>query len=214
MQLHQLIDSTLLQPTTTIADVQLLCADALTYNFAAVCIPPILVKTAVDALKGSTVKVVTVIGFPLGYSAVEAKIAEILLAIVDGVTELDVVINITALKNNDWQYLAHEISSIMPIVNKHNVVVKIIIETGLLTDAEIIKCCELYSIAGVHYLKTSTGYSTIGATVHAVTLMRNHLPQHILIKASGGIGTKVFAQQLIEAGASRIGTSKAVELIS
>ena len=208
------IDHTVLKPTTLVADVQVLCKEAIQYHFAAVCVPPMFIKKAKHFTIGSGVKVATVIGFPFGYSAVEAKLAEVLLAIVDGVDELDVVINIAALKNNDWQYLANELSALLQVIRKANKVVKIIIESGILTDDEIIKCCDLYGIAGVDFLKTSTGYAQIGATVHAVKLMRKHLADAVKIKASGGIKTLAFANELVDAGADRLGCSSSVAMMS
>jgi deoxyribose-phosphate aldolase len=214
MQINRYIDHTLLKPTVLIEDIDRLCKEALEYNFAAVCVPPPMLKIAKESLKDSPVKLATVIGFPFGYSAIEAKIAEIILAIVDGADELDVVIDLIALKNNDWQFLANEINHIMQVVKQKNKVIKIIIESGILTDEEVIRCCELYGAAGVDFLKTSTGYAEKGATVHAVKLMRNHLPQHVQIKASGGIKTFAFAEELIEAGATRIGSSSGVQIVS
>jgi deoxyribose-phosphate aldolase len=208
------IDHTVLKADTLLSDVEQLCAEAKQYQFAAVCVPPIFVKKAKAFCDGSQVKIATVIGFPFGYSAVEAKVAETILAIVDGADELDVVINIAALKNNDWQYLAGELNSILTIIQKHNKVVKIIIESGILTDDEIIKCCDLYGIAGVHFLKTSTGYAKVGATTHAVALMRKHLANAIQIKASGGIRTFEFANELIQAGATRIGASASIQILT
>lgn len=213
MQINHYIDHTILKPTTLLSDIEKLCAEAKQYQFAAVCVPPNFVKKAKSILKGSTVKVATVIGFPFGYSAVEAKIAEILLAMVDGADELDVVINISAIKNNDWGYLADEINHIMPIIRSKNKVVKIIIESGILTDDEIIKCCEIYGLAGIDYLKTSTGYAEKGATIEAVKLFRKHLPIQVQIKASGGIRDYAFAKQLIDAGATRLGCSAGVAII-
>lgn len=213
MKLNQYIDHTILKPTTLIADIEKLCAEAKEYQFAAVCVPPNFVKKAKSLLEGSTVKVSTVIGFPFGYSAVEAKIAEIVLAIVDGADELDVVINISAIKNNDWQYLADEINHIMPIIRSKNKVIKVIIESGVLTDDEIIKCCDIYGLAGIDYLKTSTGYAEKGASVEAVKLFRKHLPAHVQIKASGGIRDYAFAKQLVDAGATRLGCSAGVAIV-
>jgi len=213
MKLNQYIDHTILKPTTLIADIEKLCAEAKEYQFAAVCVPPNFVKKAKSLLEGSAVKVSTVIGFPFGYSAVEAKIAEIVLAIVDGADELDVVINISAIKNNDWQYLADEINHIMPIIRSKNKVIKVIIESGVLTDEEIIKCCDIYGLAGIDYLKTSTGYAEKGASVDAVKLFRKHLPEHVQIKASGGIRDYAFAQQLVDAGATRLGCSAGVAIV-
>ena len=213
MDLSKYIDHTILKPTTLLSDIEKLCAEAKQYHFAAICIPPNFVKKAKVLTEGSAVKVATVIGFPFGYSAVEAKIAEILLAIVDGADELDVVINISAIKNNDWLYLANEINHIMPIIRSKNKVIKIIIESGILTDDEIIKCCEIYGLAGIDYLKTSTGYAEKGATVEAVKLLRLHLPDAVQIKASGGIRDYAFAKQLIDAGATRLGCSAGVAIV-
>ena len=213
MDIAKFIDHTVLKPTTLISDIEKLCAEAKEYGFAAVCVPPNFVKKAKALLQGSAVKVATVIGFPFGYSAVEAKIAEILLAIVDGADELDVVINISAIKNNDWQFLADEINHIMPIIRSKNKVIKIIIESGVLTDEEIIKCCDIYGLAGIDYLKTSTGYAEKGASVEAVKLFRKHLPQHIQIKASGGIRDYAFAKELVDAGATRLGCSAGVAIV-
>jgi deoxyribose-phosphate aldolase len=213
MNIAQYIDHTILKPTTLISDIDSLCSEAKQYGFAAVCVPPNFVKKAKELTAGSAVKVATVIGFPFGYSAVEAKIAEILLAIVDGVDELDVVINISAIKNGDWMYLADEINHIMPIIRSKGKVIKIIIESGILTDDEIIKCCEIYGMAGIDYLKTSTGYAEKGATVEAVKLFRLHLPANIQIKASGGIRDYAFAKQLVDAGATRLGCSAGVAIV-
>jgi deoxyribose-phosphate aldolase len=213
MNIASYIDHTILKPTTLVGDIEKLCSEAKQYQFAAVCVPPNFVKKAKEFTQGSSVKTATVIGFPFGYSAIEAKIAEILLAIVDGADELDVVINISAVKNNDWEYLANEINHIMPIVKQKNKVVKIIIESGVLTDDEIIKCCKLYGAAGINYLKTSTGYAEKGASVHAVELFKKYLPTDVQIKASGGIRDYNFAKQLIDAGATRLGCSAGVAIV-
>ena len=207
------IDHTALKPTTSIADIEKLCAEAIHYQFAAVCVPPLFVKKAKELVTGSSVKVATVIGFPFGYSAIEAKVAELVLAVVDGADELDVVINISAIKNNDWQFLANEINAILPIVKSKQRAIKIIIESGILTDEEIIKCCDLYGASGVDFMKTSTGYAEKGATVEAVQLMRRHLADNIHIKASGGIKTYTFAKQLIDAGADRLGCSSSIAIV-
>lgn len=214
MQINQYIDHTLLKPTSLIKDIETLCSEALQYNFAAVCVPPPMLKIAKTQLENSAVKLATVIGFPFGYSAVEAKIAEVILAVIDGADELDIVINLIALKNGDWQYLANEINHILPVAKQKNKVVKIIIESGILTDEEIIRCCELYGAADIDFLKTSTGYAEQGATIHAVELMRKHLPKQIQIKASGGIKTYQFAKELINAGATRIGCSSSIKIVS
>ena len=214
MPLNKYIDHTILKPTCLVADIEKLCAEAKQYDFAAVCVPPNFVKLAKEKLLGTTVQVATVIGFPFGYSATEAKIAEIILAMVDGADELDVVANISAIKNGDWSAIADEINHIMPIIRSKNKVVKIIIESGVLTDDEIIKCCDIYGIAGIDYLKTSTGYAEKGASVEAVKLFRKHLPDQVQIKASGGIRDYAAAKLMIDAGATRIGCSAGVAIVS
>jgi deoxyribose-phosphate aldolase len=214
MNIASYIDHTVLKPTTTIGDVEKICAEAIKYQFAAVCVPPLYVKKAKELLQDSSIKVATVIGFPFGYAAIEAKVAELVLAIIDGADELDVVINISAIKNNDWQFLANEINSILPIVKNKNKLIKVIIESGILTDEEIIKCCDLYGAAGVDFLKTSTGYAEKGATVEAVQLMRKHLADNVRIKASGGIKNYPFAKQLIDAGANRLGCSSSLSIVN
>ena len=214
MPLNKYIDHTILKPTCLVADIEKLCAEAKQYDFAAVCVPPNFVKLAKEKMAGSTVQVATVIGFPFGYSATEAKIAEIILAMVDGADELDVVANISAIKNGDWSAIADEINHIMPIIRSKNKVVKIIIESGVLTDDEIIKCCDIYGIAGIDYLKTSTGYAEKGASVEAVKLFRKYLPDQVQIKASGGIRDYAMAKLMIDAGATRIGCSAGVAIVS
>lgn len=213
-KLNQYIDHTILKPTATLAEIEKLCQEAIQYRFAAVCVPPLFIKKAKELLNNSTVKGATVIGFPFGYSAIEAKVAEIVLAIVDGADELDMVINISAIKNNDWQFLANEINTILPIARNRGKILKVIIESGILTDNEIIKCCDIYGSAGVDYLKTSTGYAERGASVQAVELIRKHLSDAVKIKASGGIRTYRFAKELIDVGADRLGCSNSVQIIN
>ena len=213
MNIASYIDHTVLKPTTVPADIEQLCTEAKQYGFAAVCVPPLFVKQAKELLAGSLVKTATVIGFPFGYSAIEAKLAETVLAIVDGADELDMVINIAALKSNDWQYLAREINAIMPVIKKQQKIIKVIIESGILTDEEIIKCCDLYGVAGIDFMKTSTGYAEKGASVHAVSLMRRHLADTVKIKASGVVKTLAFAMELIAAGAERLGCSSSVAIV-
>ncbi|MBV8255249.1 MAG: deoxyribose-phosphate aldolase [Chitinophaga sp.] len=214
MEINRYIDHTVLKPTTTLEDIKKLCMECVEYDFAAVCVPPLYVKIAKQFLASTNSKVATVIGFPFGYSAIEAKVAETVLAIVDEADELDVVINISAIKNNDWEYLEKEIANLMYIIREKKKVIKVIIESGVLTDEEIIKCCQLYAKYGVDFVKTSTGYAEKGASVHAVQLMRANLPAEIQIKASGGIRTFAFAKELVEAGATRIGASASVAIVN
>jgi len=213
LNINSYIDHTILKPTTTLAEIEKLCSEAIQYQFAAVCVPPLFVKKAKEILDNSIIKTATVIGFPFGYNAIEAKVAEIVLAMVDGADELDMVVNISAIKNNDWNFIASEINTIMPIIKSKDKIIKVIIESGILTDDEIIKCCDIYGAAGVDYVKTSTGYAETGATVHAVELIRAHLADSIKIKASGGIKSYEFAKELIEAGADRIGCSSSVKIM-
>ncbi|TAD84130.1 MAG: deoxyribose-phosphate aldolase [Bacteroidetes bacterium] len=213
-ELAKTIDHTLLKPGMLLADALQLCTEANENGFAAVCVPPLFVKPCRQHLGHSHVKLATVIGFPFGYSATEAKLAECLLAIVDGADELDVVVNFTAIKNNDWAYLANELNHLMPVIKNSAKCIKVIIESGVLTPEEIEKCCTLYGAAGVDFVKTSTGYATVGATVEAVALMRQHLPAHVAIKASGGIKTASFASQLLQAGATRLGTSNGIAILT
>jgi deoxyribose-phosphate aldolase len=212
--LAPLIDHTILKPGILLADIDRICREAVEHKFASVCIPPLFVKHAKEKVSGSSVKVATVIGFPFGYCAVEAKIAEVVLAMVDGADELDVVINFTAVKNKDWALVANEINHLMAIIKSKGKTIKTIIESGILSHEEIIKCCDLYGAAGVDFVKTSTGYAEKGASVEAVSLMRLHLPDHVAIKASGGIKTFAFAKELVEAGASRLGCSSSIEIIA
>ena len=214
LAVNKYIDHTILKPTCLVADIKKLCEEAKQYDFAAVCVPPNFVKLAKELVAGSSVQVATVIGFPFGYSATEAKIAEMILAMVDGADELDVVANISAIKNGDWMAIADEINHIMPIVRSKGKKIKVIIESGVLTDEEIIKCCDIYGVAGIDYLKTSTGYAEKGASVEAVQLFRKHLPEAVQIKASGGIRDYATAKQMIEAGATRIGCSAGVAIVT
>ena len=213
MNIAPYIEHTFLKQTAVVSDIEKLCREALEYQFAAVCVPPLYVKKAKEILKDSQIKTATVIGFPFGYCAIEAKVAEIVLAVVDGADELDMVANISAIKNADWTFIANEINTIMPIVNNKNKVIKVIIESGILTDDEIIKCCDIYGAAGVSYVKTSTGFAEKGASIHAVKLIRAHLADQVKIKASGGIRSYSFAKELINAGANRLGCSASVDIV-
>jgi len=213
MNIAQYIDHTLLKPTATWEDIEKICREAMEYGFAAVCVPPLYVKKVKEFLGDSTVKVATVIGFPFGYSAIEAKVAEIVLAIVDGADELDMVVNISAIKNNDWTFIANEINTVMPIIRSKQKVIKVIIESGVLTEDEIIKCCDIYGAAGVDYVKTSTGFAEKGASINAVKIIRAHLSDAVKIKASGGIKSFSFAKELINAGANRLGCSSSVQIV-
>jgi deoxyribose-phosphate aldolase len=216
IQVNKYIDHTVLKQTCHENDIRKLCDEAKTYKFAAVCVPPNFVALAKSLTKGSSVQVATVIGFPFGYSCVAAKKAEIAQALREGADELDIVANVSAIKNGQWDLVQAEIKELMPC--KHcnpNAKVKVIIESGMLTDDEIIRCCEIYGAAGIDYLKTSTGYADggKGASVAAVSLFRKHLPENVQIKASGGIRDYAAAKQMIDAGATRIGCSAGVAIV-
>lgn len=213
MSIAKYIDHTVLKPTTSLADIEKVCSEAIQYGFAAVCIPPYFVSAASGILKSTQIKIATVIGFPFGYNHYLAKAVETEEAITDGANEIDMVMNIAAFKNNDFQYLEKEIENILSI-SQTDTLLKIIIETGLLSNEEIINCCEFYKNYPVDFLKTSTGYAEKGASVEAVSLMRQHLPQQIQIKASGGIKTFEFANALIAAGATRLGCSASVAIVN
>lgn len=207
------IDHTILKQTTTVAEVDKVCVEASMAGFVSVCIPPRYVAGAKKLLDGSKVKVATVIGFPLGYNATEVKVREIEEAIQMGADELDMVIDLCALKSGDWKHLAHEIEACLKPVTQAGMVMKVIVESGMLTDSELIACCQLYGKYDIDFMKTSTGFSGTGATIHAVSMMREFLPARIGVKASGGIRNYEFARELIDAGASRIGCSSSMQLM-
>lgn len=207
------IDHTLLKPTALLTEINQLCDEAIAYQFAAVCVPPVFATNARDFIATSAVKLSTVIGFPFGYSVPKAKLAEVQQAIRDGAEELDIVINIAALKNKSWNFLQQEMRPLVDYIHGNDAIVKVIIESGILTRDEILPCCEIYSALDVDFLKTSTGYAEKGATVEAVELMRANLPFNIKIKASGGIKSYKFARELVEAGAERLGCSASIAIV-
>lgn len=207
------IDHTILKPETTGADIEKLCNEAITYGFVAVCVPPYYVKLAKSLLHGSGIRVASVIGFPMGYSITASKLQEIEDVLEAGADELDVVHNIAAVKDKDWSFLENEITNVTGAVHQKGKLVKIIIESGLLSDEEIINCCKIYSPYNPDFIKTSTGYAHTGATVHAVELIRQYLPANIAIKASGGIRNFAFAKELIAAGATRLGCSAGTDIV-
>jgi deoxyribose-phosphate aldolase len=207
------IDHTLLTPAISSSDILRLCRESIDFGFAAVCVPPFLVKEAVHVLKGSAVKTATVIGFPMGYSSVAAKISETQQALLDEADELDVVINLIALKNGDWTYLEKEMEPLVDLIHEKRSIIKVIVESGSLTKDELDRCCELYGRMNIDFMKTSTGYADKGASVSDVQVMRSRLPPRVRIKASGGIRHYAFAMELIEAGADRLGCSSSLVIL-
>ena len=211
MNLAEFIDHTNLKKTATAEDIMKLCEEAKKYHFPTVCVSPYYVKAASDYLKGTTTEVCTVIGFPNGYSTKETKQYEAIDAIHNGAKEIDMVININALKNKDYDYVKDEIETIRDSIDGK--VLKVIIETCLLSDDEIIKMTEICNETFVNFIKTSTGFDKEGATLHAVELMNKHKGEVLEIKASGGIKTEKEAIKFIEAGATRLGTSSGVNIV-
>ncbi len=212
-QIAHITDHTLLRPDTTAQQIRQLCQEALQYNFASVCINPIHVKLAVDLLQDSSIKVCTVIGFPLGASTPEDKIRETEETIVGGATEVDMVINIGALKEGNNGLVERDIAGVVQAAHSRGVLCKVIIEAGLLTDEEKVRVCHLAKNVGADFVKTSTGFSSSGATVEDITLMRQTVGPNMGVKASGGIKTLADAKRMIAAGANRIGTSVSVQII-
>jgi deoxyribose-phosphate aldolase len=214
MDLASYIDHTILKMDTSKAEIVNLCQEAKKYKFAAVCVPPFFVRDCKNLLRDTDVKIATVVGFPLGYSHTPAKVEEARRAIDEGATEIDMVINVIALKERDINYLKNELTSAGTIVQLRGGKLKVILETGILTHEEIILACDLCAQLNVDFVKTSTGFVTPGATVEVVELMRKHLPKHIKIKASGGIQDKATALAMIAAGADRLGCSKSVKIVT
>lgn len=211
--LHGHIDHTTLKANTRLKDIEKLCREAEEHNFFAVCVPPYFVRNAAMWLKNSKVQVATVIGFPLGYSATPSKAAEIHKAINDGVDEIDVVINLSAVKSKDWSYVKNDIETMTVAAQMKGKSIKVIFETSILNQKEIKKLCEICVEAGVNFVKTSTGFNGDGASVEVVEFLRKNLPDTIKIKASGGIRSAKKAQRMIAAGADRIGTSSGVKIV-
>lgn len=215
MELNKYIEHTLLKQDAAGADFEKLFREARENKFFGVCVNPAYVKRAKDALQGTDVKIVTVVGFPLGANKTEIKAAETAEAIKDGADEIDMVINVTALKDKDYDYIVNEVAALKKVCGAHNL--KVIIETDLLSKDEIVKACELCVKGGADFVKTSTGFvkNGIGAKVEDVKLMYETVSPHGLrVKASGGIKTKDAAVALVEAGAARLGTSSGVQIVA
>ncbi len=211
MDLAKYIDHTLLKPQADKNAVKTLCEEARKYGFFSVCVNPFWVSFCAQQLQGSGVKVCTVIGFPLGANTTQTKVFEAQDALRCGADELDMVINIGALKSGDYDTVLHDIAAVRQIGT--NFTLKVILETSVLTDEEKIKACELAVKAGADFVKTSTGFTGGGATVQDVHLMRAHTPAHVQVKASGGIRSRQDFDAMISAGATRIGASAGVKII-
>jgi deoxyribose-phosphate aldolase len=209
----RLIDHTLLRADASAAEVENLCAEACEYGFASVCVNPYWVPASASALAGSDVKVCTVIGFPLGANATATKVFETEHAVNAGASEVDMVINIGELKSGHSEAVRRDIQDVARAAHGSGAILKVILETALLTDAEKVAACELANEAGVEFVKTSTGFSTGGATVADVSLMRKTVGPEMGVKASGGIRTLADVNKMVAAGATRIGASAGVKIM-
>ena len=218
-EIAKMIDHTILKANATQSDIEKLCEEAKKYNFASVCVNPYWVSLASDLLKNSTVKVCTVIGFPLGATSSESKASETEIAILQGADEVDMVINVGAMKNNQTDIVEKDILSVVNSARKtgkaqnKNITVKVILETCYLTKDEIKNACLCAKNAGADFVKTSTGFGTGGATVEDVKLMKETVGSSMEVKASGGIRDYETAIKMIEAGATRLGTSSGIAIV-
>ena len=225
-----MIDHTNLNPCATESDIRKLCDEAKQYGFASVCVNPSYVPLAAELLRGSDVKVCTVVGFPLGANSIDDKASQAGLLVYDGAREIDMVVNLGLVKDKNWEDVFEEIYAVRCAVNDvdtetdEKIIVKVILETCYLTDEEIVKCCEAAEKAGADFVKTSTGFAILkgadgkllpnGATAHAVSLMRKTVGNRLGVKASGGVRNWEEACEMIGAGANRIGSSAGVKIIN
>jgi deoxyribose-phosphate aldolase len=215
-EIAKCIEHTLLKPDTSLADVRRVCEEAKKYGFAGVCVPPLYVRDSRRMLDESSTKirVVTVVGFPMGYSAIAAKSEEIKRATEEGADEIDAVINIAAIKSGQWNHVGNDIEALALATNMRGRSLKLILECGLLNDEEIVRICQMAADSRVAWLKTGTGFHGHPATPDMVRTLRKLAPENIKIKASGGIRTLEGAQALLDAGAERLGTSAGVEILA
>lgn len=212
MDIAKMIDHTHLKPEASLSQIEKLCNEGKEFGFCSICVNPVWVSYCVKVLKGSGVKVCTVSGFPLGANKKEVKIKEAEIGSKDGADELDMVINIGALKSGDWKSVEDEIKGVKKVLGNEKIL-KVIIETCLLTDPEKIKAAKIVMDGGADFVKTSTGFNRTGATYEDVRLLKEIVKDRIKIKASGGIRDYPTAIKMIEAGAERIGTSSGVKII-
>jgi deoxyribose-phosphate aldolase len=209
----RMIDHTLLKPEATRADIVKLCAEARRYQFASVCVNPYWVPLAASELAGSTVKVCTVAGFPLGATSTEAKVAEAVAALRAGAQEIDMVINIGALRSGDEEAVKLDIVAVATVTHEAGAILKVILETALLDDDQKAAACTLTKLAGADFVKTSTGFGPSGATAHDVALMRHAVGPEMGVKAAGGIRSFQDLRTMAAAGATRIGASASVKIV-
>lgn len=213
MHIQDYIQHATLKPGTTIGDIDALCCEAVEYKLTNICVPPLFVKKTKLLIEETDIKITTVIGFPFGYSAIEAKVAELVMAVIDGADEVEMVINTSAVKNSDWQFLANEINTVMPIIRGKEKKITVIFETSLMTDEEIITACDIYGAAGVDYVKAGTGFAADVLIIERIQLIRKHLAAAIRIKVATDIKNYSFAKDLIKAGANRLCCNNNLKLI-
>lgn len=214
-ELAKFIEHTILKPDTTTGDVRRLCEEAKKHGFAAVCIPPFFVREAKRCLgEDARVKVTTVVGFPMGYSALPAKSEEIRRALEEGADDIDAVVNIAAIKSDNWNHARHDIEGVALATHMRGRTLKLILECGLLSAEEIAKICDIAADARITWLKTGTGFHNMPATPEMVRALRAAAKESMKIKAAGGIRTAAQAKALIDAGADRIGTSASLDIIA
>ncbi|HPN84917.1 MAG TPA: deoxyribose-phosphate aldolase [Victivallales bacterium] len=213
-EIASLIDHTLLRQNTTRKQIRQLCEDAVKYGFATVCVNPFWVSYCAENLAESRVKICSVVGFPLGATPSEVKAFEAELCIRNGAHEIDMVMNIGSAKDSDWKYVESDISTIAKIARDNKAILKVIFENCLLEKDEILKACEVAVSAGAHFVKTSTGFSSGGATLEDVKLMYEAVKGKCLVKAAGGIRNASDAENMIKNGASRLGTSSGVAIVN
>ncbi|MDE7274860.1 MAG: deoxyribose-phosphate aldolase [Lachnospiraceae bacterium] len=204
------IDHTQLKPFATWSDIEKICDEAVKYRTASVCIPPAYIKRAHDGY-GDKINICTVVGFPLGYSVTDAKVAEVRKALADGCNEIDMVVNISDVKNGDYIKVEEEIRTLKAVCGDH--ILKVIIETCFLSEEEKIAMCKAVTNAGADYIKTSTGFGTGGATVEDIRLFKKYIGPNVKMKAAGGVKTKEDLIMFLEEGCERIGTSSAVGIL-
>lgn len=212
MEYAKMIDHTILKPQATIQEIDRLCCEAIEYGFCSVCVNSSFVYYCAEKLKDTDVKVCTVVGFPLGAMSTDGKVAETLAAVQDGADEIDMVVHVGMIKSGNWDYVKEDIAAVVSAAGEA-VTVKVILEMCLLTEEEKFRVCEICMEAGADFVKTSTGFSTGGATVEDVRLMRKVVGAKVGVKAAGGIRTLEDMKKMIEAGADRIGSSAGVAIV-
>lgn len=212
MNLARFIEHTNLSPSLTASAIDMLVAEAIEHQFLGVCVPPFWVKRAQREIGNHPIKLVTVAGFPLGYSMTETKLEEIKRAIDNGANEIDIVLNISSFKTNlPWTKI--DVAKCCKLAHDHEKLLKVILETAYLNEEEIESACKLCTDAGADFVKTSTGFASRGASIEDIVIMKRSIPAHVGIKASGGIKTATQVHELLQAGATRIGTSSGVKII-